>query len=458
MTLNYSLQLSEQIKEMMRSDLSGQFKTYLPIELIANYQSDTNRRDRVYNNETTLLTMIISATQEDKSLQNSVNIYSEIHKRNIPEIQRRIEESINKEREKDKALGKRRGKPKTYKPRIAKSKLQTISTNTGSYTTARKRLDIEMVKMVYEESANFENTGLNNKWKGMRVLITDGTYIQMQDSKELREIYDVKSDSESYKSAYPQGLLQVMIEQGSGAILDFELGNRHVSELELVTKLLSRLPQGSLLLADDLYSCYSIFHLVKSTGLEIIVPGKRERKYKVIKTIGKGDEIVELTKKEHPNWLSKDVKLPKTLLMRRLSFEDPINPGKEYVIFTTIMDETISMADIVAKYFTRWDIEISIREIKTLMDINVIRSKTPDLVMKELLTAFISYNLIRKIISKATEQSGFSPEGCIIQKYLETGKTVFMDKKGRIYQRWSPGRYGNTSGANISTYNSKETR
>jgi len=456
MTLNYSLQLTEQIKELMRNDLTGILKTYYPEEKVNKYKSKKGKRDRIYNDETTLLTMIYTAIQEDKSLQNAVNIYSEIHNSSTITIKRSLAEAMEKEREKDKASIKHRGRPKLYHPWIAKSKLNSISTRTGSYTTARQRLDIEMVRMVYEESANFEDIKIQNKWKGKEVYITDGTYIQMQDSKELREIYDVKSESEKYKIGYPQGLLQVMIEQGSGGIKHFELGNRHVSELELISKILSKIKKGVLILADDLYSSYAVFNLIREYGLEIIVPGKRERNYKVKQTIGQGDEIVELKKTKDPDWLSKEIKLPATMLMRRISFEDPINPGKEYVLYTSIMDATISKTDIVSKYFTRWDIEISIREIKTLMDINVVRCKKADLVMKELMTTFIAYNLIRKIIATTTESSGFSPKRDIIQKYLEAGKTILMDKKGRIYQRWSQGRYGSTTGKNQETYYSQK--
>ncbi len=132
--------------------------------------------------------------------------------------------------------------------------------------------------------------------------------------------------------------------------------------------------------------------------------------------------------------------------MRRLVFEDPLNPDKEYIIYTSLLDDKINKTDIVAKYFTRWDIEISIREIKTLMGINVVRSKKPDLVMKEVLTIFIAYNLVRKILAGTTEKSGFSPQRDIIQKYLETGKTILMDKKGRIYNRWSSGRNASIRG------------
>ena len=54
------------------------------------------------------------------------------------------------------------------------------------------------------------------------------------------------------------------------------------------------------------------------------------------------------------------------------------------VLYTAITDESIDSASIVQKYEKRRDIEISIREVKTLMDINVLRSKSCAMLKKEL--------------------------------------------------------------------------
>jgi hypothetical protein len=48
-------------------------------------------------------------------------------------------------------------------------------------------------------------------WNGYRVYLGDGTYIQMQDTKRLREAYWEGTESEGY----PQGLLEVIIERRS---------------------------------------------------------------------------------------------------------------------------------------------------------------------------------------------------------------------------------------------------
>jgi hypothetical protein len=277
----------------------------------------------------------------------------------------------------------------------------------------------------------------------MKAYNTDGTYCQMQDSEELRKKYYVKEGDGSY----PQLLLQGIVQQGTGQIICFEVGTRHQSELELIAKQIGQLPKGSLLLADDLYNSYAIFAMIQRQGCHLIVPGKRDRAYKVIEKIADGDQIVELSR-NIPKWWQEDWELPQKLLMRRITFMSPADGETEWVQYTTLLDKRITKADIIAKYLTRWDIEITIREIKTLMDINVIRSKSEDMVLKEVTIALTAYNMMRKIIAKSVEETDLSPQENIIQEFFEANKAVLIDKKGRIYNRWSPGRYGQAAQSN----------
>jgi hypothetical protein len=82
------------------------------------------------------------------------------------------------------------------------------------------------------------------------------------------------------------------------------------------------------------------------------------------------------------------------------------------------------------------------------MDINVIRSKSEDMVFKEVAIALTAYNMMRKIIAKSVENTDFPPQEGIIQEFYEVNKTILIDKKGRIYNRWSPGRYGQVTQSN----------
>lgn len=189
------------------------------------------------------------------------------------------------------------------------------------------------------------------KWHGMAAAVTDGTYFQMQDTPALRKKYYVKEGD----NAYPQGLLQAILWQGSGQVLSFAIGTRHQSELELVKPLLEKLPAGNSILADDFYSTYAIFCLIQKKGCHIIVPGKRERNYAVIQKLSDGDKIVELSKTSKTDWLSKTEwnQLPDKITMLRISYPSFEDEHKEWVLCTTITNEKIKKEEIIFKYTVR---------------------------------------------------------------------------------------------------------
>ena len=445
MTPNQSLEQSNQLRKFFRADYFQGMYSVFPFEVIEQFDT-SGTRDRIYSPENTILTMVYSSTQTDKTLQNSVNIFSKIHQNQSVRIINEAGAAIEREKMEDlKNVEVRRGPKKKYKVKVPKSKISEISVNTAGYSKARKRIEFELFQEIFNKTK--ENDSSTALWHGKRTFITDGTYVQMQDTEELRKIYNVNHNDEEHKDSYPQGLIQAIIEQGSGFIHDYTLSDRHSSELSLIYQLIKSIPKDSLLLADDLYNCYAIFALARKQGFDLIVPGKRVKNYTVLKVLAKGDEIVEIQKNEHPKWLPKSEILPAKLLLRRLSFLSP-DGVTTMVIYTTWMDKNIPASEIILKYFTRWDIEITIREIKTIMDVNVLRGKTDDIVKKELISAFIAYNLIKKVIMQSTEETAFSPEKDIIQEFFENNKDILIDRKGRVYNRWSPGRYGKTEKRN----------
>jgi hypothetical protein len=211
-----------------------------------------------------------------------------------------------------------------------------------------------------------------------------------------------------------------------------------------INHLLTSFPSNFYILADDLYNTYYHFNLVQQQKGQIIVPGKRVKNYTVVKIISEGDEIVKINKPHKcPNYIPREEwnNLPQSILLRRISYQYQTKDGIETaILYTTIVDETIEKAEIILKYTSRWDIEICIRETKTLMDINVLRSKTPDMLAKELIASLIAYNFVRYFISKSVENTDFSPQRNIFYECTPTNHTILLDKKGRVFNRWSCGR------------------
>jgi hypothetical protein len=429
----------------MSQNLISIFYDYFPFDFADAYSA--NRRDRVYNAQNTLITMLITACFEDKTLQHSVNIFQAIHEKNQENIAKKQEEF---KKESSKTSTPKPGRPRKSIGRIQKSKTQSISSDTSGYSQARQRLNIDYLKAVFEDSKNIDNTDNVNKWQGRRVFITDGTYLQMQDTEDIRKDYPVQPGK-----GYPRGLLQTITEQGTGMVYSHRLSPDKKSELEILSKMLESIPDYSILLADDLYNCFAIFALLKSRNIDIIVPGKRKRNYEVLKTLGKGDEIVRIKRSTESKWLSQTDKETvakyEYIDLRRIEYTNP-NTDKTQVLYCSITDPSIEKSSIILEYISRWEIEISIREVKTIMDINILRSKTVEMAKKELLASLIAYNYIRRTISESTENSAFSPERDIIQEFYTYDKVERIDKLGRVYKRWSPGR-----GGDHKSKNTKET-
>ncbi len=437
MKANRSLQLSYEIKSQMGKDLSSIFRDYYPFDLVEHYKRP-GERDRLYSTSTTLLTMILTEIQQDKSLQNSVLIYSTIHNKNIEKLKYQQETFLNSKENNDQK--RKPGRPRKSIGRIAKSKMQSASSDTSGYSQARQRINQDVFDAVFTDSVESLESSCESKWHGMDVFSTDGTYLQMQDTEEIRKEYP------NTGGGYPRGLLQVIIKHGCGSIHNFKLSSDKTSELSLFAEIMSNLPGNSLLLADDLYNSYLMFYMLKELKVDIIVPGKRKRNYQVVETISHGDEIVEIKTPSKSRIIGGAEKLKnlknRTLKMRRIEYSSPDNENKKRVLWTSLLNKRIKKEDIILKYESRWDIEVSIKEIKTIMDINIVRSKKPDMALKEVTSALIAYNYVRKTIAEASAESDFPPETDIIQKFYEIDTPCLVDKLGRKYAKWSPGRKG----------------
>ena len=448
MKLNRSLAISSKIQECKMGNIIGLLENEFPASILNDKVESVKTRDRVFTINNTLLTMVLTSVQQDKTLKNSVDLYYTIHQRHKTLAIELLEQRIQSMKEEDsRSLIKKAGRPKKYNVQLSKSLGKDISLNTAAYSKARERVPMELANDLLKKSRIEHAKNNYTHWNGYRVFLGDGTYIQMQDTKSIREKYEVKHTGLS-KEEYPQGLLETIIERGTGQLYSFKLSNRHTSELSLFYDMLDEMPQNSLLLLDDLYNCFEIISKCKRIGVEIVIPAKRERNYEIVEKLGEGDEIISIkAPKNRSKWLDVNEN-PVTILVRRIQCKSP--EGINYVLFTTILDKSITKEDLQLLYLTRWDIEIGIREIKTIMDINVLRSKTPEMALKELCISLSSYNLIRKVIYASIKDLPFSPETDFIHQFYTHNQNILIDKKGRVYNRWSTGRRRNEA-INIKT-------
>jgi hypothetical protein len=128
------------------------------------------------------------------------------------------------------------------------------------------------------------------------------------------------------------------------------------------------------------------------------------------KRLGKGDHIVTWAKPQRPEWLDGETyhRLPDHLEVREIEVAVDV-PGfrtESLVVVTSLLDRRIYRCDEIKLFYRRrWIVELELRDIKSTMDLGILRRKTPANVRQELWTGLLAYNLIRQSMLQSAQAS-----------------------------------------------------
>ena len=143
------------------------------------------------------------------------------------------------------------------------------------------------------------------------------------------------------------------------------------------------------------------------------------------KRLGKDDHIVHWAKPgsirsiDWPTYHS----LPDSLTVReaRVRIKTPGFRTKVIVVVTTLLDPNqFSKQDLAELYRARWHQELDLRSIKTTMQMDVLRGKTPELVRKEIWTHLLAYNLVRTVMAQAADKHDLLPRTLSFKGAMQT--------------------------------------
>lgn len=318
------------------------------------------------------------------------------------------------------------------------------SVHTGGYCQARDRLQEEAlhnlgvglgVELIKAEK-------VEDRWHGRRVIIPDGSSVSLPDTKANQAVYP-QPNTQAVGCGFPVMFLGTMMSLASGALLDFKTGPGNGNELSLWRQMWHLLEPGDIILGDGKYSAYADIALQRERGIDTVARfGKRHTDFRKGKIIGLKDHLVEwLRPKQLPAWLD-GRSLPEKMTVRELRFQIEV-PGcrsETVTIATTLLDAKAYPKEAIAElFFCRWQIELRLRDIKTLLNMDRLRTKTPKRVHKELWMYLTAYNLLRILMWNAADKSGkivarISFQGCR-QRFLAIAVCIYSGKKfKRLYQ------------------------
>jgi hypothetical protein len=164
-------------------------------------------------------------------------------------------------------------------------------------------------------------------------------------------------------------------------------------------------------LADRYHSGWFMLALLQQMGVRFVVRMHHLRKLDFLRgrQLGHKDHVVCWIKPQRPDWMDQQTydSLPATLEVRETHV--PVHtPGfrtKSLVVVSSFLDDdVVSAQDLADLYRQRWRVELHLREIKSTMELDVLRGLTPEMVRQELWTGILTYNLIRhSILQSALE-------------------------------------------------------
>lgn len=286
-----------------------------------------------------------------------------------------------------------------------------LSAATTAYCKARAKLNLGTLELIAKHlSWSLEKNVLSEEcWvQGRAVKIVDGTNLSMPDSPANQERWPQPSGQKP-GCGFPQIKLVGLFSLQSGALLESATSNKHHHESVLFRTLWEKLELGDVVLADRGFCSYAALAALQQRGIDSVVRLHQARPsdFRQGRAIGPDDRLITWSKSaDRPKeWTEHEyAALPETLSLRmiRLRVSAKGFRTKSVVIVTTLLDEKLYPADELRElYGERWQVELHFHQIKTMLAMDVLRCKSPDLILREMAIHGIAYNLVRSLMQRS---------------------------------------------------------
>jgi putative transposase len=290
--------------------------------------------------------------------------------------------------------------------------LAAPTADTGDYCKARAKLSEAALRDLTREVASQveRQADANWLWKGRHAKLVDGFTFTMPDTKSSQAEYP-SPKTQKPGVGLPIARAAVILSLATACGLDVAVGpylGKETGETALLRQLLDSFAAGDVAVMDRFYCSFMMIASLLGHNVHVCarMHHRRHVDFRRGRRLGKDDHLLVWTKPQRPAWMDQATydATPDTLEMRELRYH-VVQPGrrtKTVTIATTLTDaETYSKEDIAQLYGFRWNSELDIRSIKQSLNLAHVRSKSPEMVRKELWTTLLGYNLIRTTAAAA---------------------------------------------------------
>src|SRR3954463_14708336 len=317
----------------------------------------------------------------------------------------------------------------------AASGLEACSPNPASYCDARARIPTAVLRTLARRTARELQAGAADEWKwnGRSVFIADGSHVSMPDTPENQAAYPQPGVQQPGIGS-PPARVAVLLSPATGACHDTAIApyaGKGTGETTLLRAMYDALRPGDVIVADALFDNYFLACELRQRGIELVARVQAERVgSRTVEARPDGDVIL-WRRPNKPRGMTGEQyrRYPKELLMRQVTVDarDRENRAGVFKVATTILDESIDGGQFGALYEQRWSGEVDLRSIKSTMQMDVLRCRTPEMIHKEIWMHLLAYNLLRAVMAVAAAEHGIEPRR-VSFKGAKQAVTAFASK------------------------------
>lgn len=285
------------------------------------------------------------------------------------------------------------------------------SLNTGPYCKARRRLPLSLLtRLAREVGARLcAAQPAAWRWRGREVKLIDGTTVSMPDTNANQARFP-QSRGQKPGLGFPLARLVAVVSLSAGAVLEWAMAaceGKKTGETALLWRLMPHLQRGDVVIADGYYAGYFMIAGLIALGVDLVMPQHHLRitDFRRGERLGVRDHVVAWVRPQRPDWMDEATytRMPETLTMRE------VRAGGRTLI-TTLTDARDTPKQALAElYAMRWHVELDLRAIKTVMQMDILRCKTPAMVEKEIAVHLLAYNLVRAVMAQAACMNNLLP-------------------------------------------------
>ncbi|MBP5786524.1 MAG: IS4 family transposase [Kiritimatiellae bacterium] len=289
----------------------------------------------------------------------------------------------------------------------------------SAYVQARERLTARQVAAAERSvAAHAGPAACAGLLRNRPLKALDGVDFRTLDTPENRKKWSYPSGQKPGCGFPVLGCMAVRV-LATGQMLALTFAKWSVHDLRLFFRALARFAAGDILVADRAFDAFVFYAALARRGVDAVCRVKSHRrdlsKLRKIRLGSRRDAeewAVRLHRPKQAASISRNrlAELPPTLELRLIHTKIRVRGfrDEDLWLMTTLADaKAYPAGDILRAYRMRWEIELGFRDLKTSMEAEFLRYRTPEMVVKGARFFFLANNflqlLVRETLGNAVE-------------------------------------------------------